>query len=227
MLAILIFLTSISTSQTTWYGVENFRLPRREPVEVGYTRDVKINLSKEMHQMKTLSVNPPIFEVQKFLSPEECEYLVFLAKRTGLKDSPLHPDDEDFKTTREVFLEWDADNSSFVEPIEFTFIKGKGNLYLTEVEVMEMIQNLRIDKNDDNRMDYEEFRAITAEKIRSYFDYFIENYPHLRSRYSKQAWIWHYGAYDNLLEGFHERISRLTMLPHELIEKSEPMQVNE
>ena len=89
-----------------------------------------------------------------------------------------------------------------------------------------MLQNLRIDKNQDNRMDFGEFKAITAERIRSYFNYFIDNYPRLRSRYSKQAWIWHYGAYDNLLEGFHERISRLTMLPHELIEKSEPMQVH-
>lgn len=210
--------------ETKWYDGEDFRLPRREAVEVGYTRDVNINLG-QTHQMKTLSVNPPIFEVEKFLSPEECEYLVFLAKRTGLKDSPLHPEDDHFKTTQEVFSEWDVNNSSYIEPIEFTYIKGKGNLYLTEVEVMEMMQNLRIDKNDDSRMDYGEFKSITAERIRSYFDYFIENYPYLRSRYSTQAWIWHYGAFDNLLEGFHERISRLTMLPHELIEKSEPMQV--
>ena len=96
---------------------------------------------------------------------------------------------------------------------------------MTEFEAMQMLEALRADKNGDNRMDFIEFQSVTAEKIRSYFDYFVTHYPRLRSRYSQQAWIWHYGAYDNLLEGFHERISRLTLLPHELIEMSEPMQV--
>ena len=54
-----------------------------------------------------------------------------------------------------------------------------------------------------------------------------ERNPKLRSRLSKQSWIWHYGAYDQLVEGFHERLSRLTELPHDLIEISEPMQVLE
>ena len=92
--------------------------------------------------------------------------------------------------------------------------------------MMSMLELLNIDKNDDNKMDYAEFQSVTAERIREYFVKLSERFPKLRSRYSEQAWLWHYGAFDQLLEGFHERMSRLTGLPHDLIEVSEPMQVS-
>jgi len=210
-----------------WYDGKDYQLTRKDPVRVGHETEIKLNLHKQRHKVKTLSVNPPIFEVRNFLSPEECEYIVFLAKRAGLHDSPVHESEiRDFQTTPGVFSEWDVNNDSFVEPVEFTYIRNKGNLYLTEVEMMGMLENLNIDKNGDNKMDFLEFQSVTAERIGQFFRELSQNHPRLRSRLSKQAWIWHYGAYDQLLEGFHERVARLTGLPHELIEVSEPMQVS-
>ena len=120
----------------SWYeekGDNSFRLPRRDPVQVAHVDDIKVQLG-QTNTIKTLSVNPPIFEVANFLSAEECNYLIFLAKRAGLKESPLHrPWDGDYRTTRDVFSTWDVNNDSFVDAAEFTFIRDKGNLYLTEV----------------------------------------------------------------------------------------------
>lgn len=207
-----------------WYNDKTFRLPQREAVKVGYTREVNLAIGRT-HVLKTLSVNPPIFEVKNFLSYEECEYLIYLAKNEGLQNSPTHPELLNFYTTLEVFMEWDTNNDSYIEPIEFTYIKGKGDLYLTELEIMKMLDHLKMDKDHDNRINFSEFLTTTAEKIKEYFVHLYKTRPYLRSRYSEQAWLWHYGVYDDLLEGFHERLSALTLLPHDLIEVSEPMQV--
>ena len=125
----------------------------------------------------------------------------------------------------DVFTQWDVNNDTFVEPIEFTYIEGKGDLYLTEDEVMDMMKNIEIDKNGDNKMDYSEFLSITAERVQSYFVHLYDIKPNLRSRFSKQAWLWHYGAYENLMDGYHARLSELTLIPTDIIEMSEPIQV--
>lgn len=226
---LVIFLCYIGRTRS-WYddSDSNFQLPRRDPVQTGHEEEINVQIGQQLkHTIKTLSTNPPLFEVKNFLTPEECNYLIYLAKQAGLKESPLHRARAlNFKTTRDVFNEWDVNNDSFVDAAEFTFIKDKGNLYLTEVEMMAMLDSLNIDKNDDNKMDFLEFQSITAERIKEYFYDLSTRYPKLRSRLSEQAWLWHYGAYDQLLEGFHERMARLTRIPHKLIEVSEPMQVS-
>lgn len=206
-----------------WYSL-NTSLPRRDGKYVGCVEDVQLELQQK-HQIKTLSLKPLLFEIQNFLQPEECDHLIHLAKNSGLNESLTHPEYVYYETTYSKFREWDVNNDSFIDPQEFTYIKGKGELYLTEVEIMEMINDLKIDENVDGRMDYEEFLNTTAERIYHYFYDLYRLRPSLRSRRSKQAWLWHYGAYNNLLERFHDRISRLTLLPRKVIETSEPVQV--
>jgi len=207
-----------------WYKDPDYRLPRRDPVRVGYEREVELEL-KKTHTIRTLSVNPPVFEVKGFLSPEECNYLMFLAKRSGMEDSPLHGELPDFHSTREVFDSWDTNQNSFIEPIEFTYIKGKGNLFIDEFEGIKMMNILKIDQNGDDRMDFQEFMRVKAETIAEYFHHLSLENPHLRSRFSDQAWLWNTGSTDQAMEWLHERMAKLTELPHEIIEASEPMQV--
>ena len=218
------FLRPLLTRNAEWYNDKTFRLPKREPVRVGYKREVKLQLG-ETHEIETLSMVPPIFKVDHFFSEEECLYLIHLAKTTGLHTSPLHPIPSDFNSTKDVFNEWDTNHNGVLEAIEFTYIKGKGDLYLDEEDIAEMINKLGIDKNNDGVIDYQEFQVTSGEKIKRYFAELAKTNPRLRSRNSKQAWLFHYGAHDKLLEGFHERLARLTMLPHDLIEMSEPIQV--
>ena len=206
-----------------WHSL-NTSIPRRDGKYVGYVEDIRLELQQK-HQIKTLSLKPLLFEIQNFVQPEECDYLIHLAKTSGLNESLTHPEYVYYETTYSKFREWDINNDSFIDPQEFTYIKGKGELYLTELEIMEMINDLKIDKNLDGRMDFEEFLNTTAKKIYQYFYDLYRLRPSLRSRRSKQAWLWHYGAYNNLLESFHERISRLTLLPRDVIETSEPVQV--
>lgn len=59
-------------------------------------------------------------EVPAYFSPEECEYLIMLAKRAGLERSPLHPTSFNLPdiTTEELFHEWDVDKDNRLSPIE-------------------------------------------------------------------------------------------------------------
>jgi len=212
-------------SDVPWYDDTNYRLPRREPVHVNFTRTASLNLGEE-HVIKTLSLNPPVFQVDNFLSPEECNYLIYMAKNAGLAESPLHPDrTEPMPTNRNTFDEWDTNGNGYIEPMEFTYIKGKGDIYLTVQDALDMMQDLNMDKSRDFVIDFGEFMAIGADVIQEHFRWLAEHVDHLKSRTSKQAWLWHYGVHNELLEGFHERLARLTLLPHDLIEMSEPMQV--
>ena len=61
-----------------------------------------------------------LLEVPAYFSPEECEYLIMLAKRAGLDRSPLHPTSFNLPdiTTEELFHEWDVDKDNRLSPIE-------------------------------------------------------------------------------------------------------------
>ncbi|KXJ05278.1 Transmembrane prolyl 4-hydroxylase, partial [Exaiptasia diaphana] len=70
----------------------------------------------------------------------------------------------------------------------------------------------------------EEFKKVTVPAITGYFDK-LREVPHLRSRNSEQAWMFHDNPKYPLLADFHGRIHRLTGLPKHMIRHSEPVQV--
>lgn len=207
---------------------KNYRLPKREGVQVGYFNNIE--LVPEIGRKDTIitrSMDPAIFEVPAYFSPEECEYLIMLAKNNGLKRSPLHQNIVDIPdiTTEELFNEWDADNDNQLSPLEFTYIKGKGDIYLSVDVTKSMFENLDIDKDRDGQISLNEFMDINLGDLKLYLYKLARENPLIQSRNSNQTWLWHYGAYNQLLESFHERLSRLTLIPHDLIEMSEPMQI--
>ncbi|EDO48198.1 predicted protein, partial [Nematostella vectensis] len=53
----------------------------------------------------------------------------------------------------------------------------------------------------------------------------LRKVPHLRSRHSEQAWMFHDNPKYPLLADLHGRLSRLTGLPKYMIRNSEPIQV--
>jgi len=150
-----------------------------------------------------------------------------LAKHAGLKKSPLHPTNFSIPdyTTEELFNEWDVDKDGWLSPLEFTFIKGKGDLYLSAEDMLSMFKDLSLDKNRDGLIDLMEFLKIPLGELKLYLHKLGQENPFVQSRNSNQTWLWHYGAHSELLESFHERLSRLTLIPHDVIEMSEPMQI--
>ncbi|XP_065069358.1 transmembrane prolyl 4-hydroxylase-like [Rhopilema esculentum] len=207
---------------------ENFRLPKREGVQVGYFNHIELVTSTgRKDTIITRSLNPAIFEVPAYFSPEECEYLIMMAKNAGLQRSPLQPTGVSIPdiATEELFHEWDVDKDGLLSPIEFTYIKGKGDLYLSAADVSTMFRKLRLDKDSDGMINLVEFLRLPLGDMKVYLYKLGQENPLIQSRNSNQTWLWHYGAYNDLLESFHERLSRLTLIPHDVIEMSEPMQI--
>ena len=99
-------------------------IKKRKAISVGHTETLNISTGATL-KIKTLSLSPPIFEIKDFLSAEECSELIDLAQEKGLTDSPTHPQTKHFTTTKNVFRKWDTNRNGFVEPLEFTYIKGK------------------------------------------------------------------------------------------------------
>ena len=72
--------------------------------------------------VKKLSRRPPIYEIRKFLKDEECDHVIDVAKKYGLKESRTLDEDEDSDTERLLELSkfemWDKDRSGNIEMAE-------------------------------------------------------------------------------------------------------------
>jgi len=70
------------------YSPLDVRLTRKEGVAVGHEETVQLDTAKNV-KLTTRSLKPLIFEITDFLSNEECDHLVKLAKRNGLEKSTV------------------------------------------------------------------------------------------------------------------------------------------
>lgn len=198
----------------------------REPVKIGHEEEV-VMFPFHKRKVKTISMKPPIFEIPNFLTEVECDHLISFAKRLGLEKSPLAKANEtiDDETSERTFKIWDNNDDGFIEPVEIMHVRGKEDLYFTEEDLLEMFKELRMDKDDNGKIDFEEFSKVTVPVIKDYFDKVRRTKPRLRSRNSRQVWMFHNDPKYPILSDFHGRLSRLSLLPEEFINSTEPLQV--
>ncbi|CAH3172383.1 unnamed protein product, partial [Porites evermanni] len=188
----------------------------RDPVKIGHVEEVKV-FPFHFRKVKTISLKPPIFEIPEFLTDVECDHLVSYARRLGLEKSPLAKSEKtiDDETSERTFKIWDNNHDGFIEPVEIMHVRGKEDLYFTEEDLLDMFKELDMDKDDNGKIDFEEFSKVTVPVIKEYFDKVRRTKPRLRSRNSRQVWMFHNDP----------KLSRLTFLPEEFINNTEPLQV--
>jgi len=198
----------------------------REPVKIGHEEEV-VMFPFHKRKVKTISMKPPIFEISNFLTEVECDHLISYAKRLGLEKSPLAKANEtiDDETSERTFRIWDNNDDGFIEPVEIMHVRGKEDLYFTEDDLLEMFKDLNMDKDDNGKIDFEEFSKVTVPVMKDYFDKVRRTKPRLRSRNSRQVWMFHNDPKYPILSDFHGRLSRLSLLPEEFIKSTEPLQV--
>ncbi|XP_020619563.1 transmembrane prolyl 4-hydroxylase-like [Orbicella faveolata] len=198
----------------------------REPVKIGHEEEV-VMFPFHKRKVKTISMKPPIFEISNFLTDVECDHLISYAKRLGLEKSPLAKANEtiDDETSERTFKIWDNNGDGFIEPVEIMHVRGKEDLYFTEDDLLEMFKDLNMDKDDNGKIDFEEFSKVTVPVMKDYFDKVRRTKPRLRSRNSRQVWMFHNDPKYPILSDFHGRLSRLSLLPEEFIKSTEPLQV--
>lgn len=198
----------------------------RDPVKLGHQEEVMI-FPFHNKKVTTISMKPPIFEIPQFLTDVECDHLISYAKRLGMEKSPLAKSNHliDDETSERTFKIWDNNDDGFIEPVEMMHVRGKEDLYFTEEDLLEMFKELDMDKDNDGKINFEEFTEVTVPVMKDYFDKVRRTKPRLRSRNSRQVWMFHNDPKYPILSDFHGRLSRLSLLPEEFINNTEPLQV--
>lgn len=206
-------------------------LPRINGVKVGHFQDMELTEGTK-HTVRTLSLQPPVFEISNFFTDEECEMIIDLAQEKGMSETPLTQDNDQSDNTDSIedkFKAWDKNEDKFIDKTEAIHISEKRNTYLREDDVQEMFAALNLDQDKDGKLSMKELEKTSLKDLNAYFDKEKLAKPRLRSHNSQQVWLWHDEdellQYEGLLEDYHDRLQQLTKLPRPIIEQSEPVQV--
>jgi len=205
------------------------RLPDIDGIKVGFEKEFEI-LPSIMRTVKTLSLVPKVFEIEDFLDEDECDLLIELAKRKKLTE---HNDKSVSNVIQDgpenTFHAWDLNDDGFVDNEEVVLIPGT-TVRMSLDDADDMLFMLKMDQNKDGKIDLKEMINTDLLKLKNYVKDFKEMQTDKREMKKKSAWVWH--DEDELLRfqndyfyGYHSRFTSLTGLPEELIEESEPLQV--
>ncbi|XP_078354573.1 transmembrane prolyl 4-hydroxylase-like isoform X2 [Oculina patagonica] len=223
-----------------------YRLPRIDPIEVGYVREIKIVAGK-VHKMRTLSLRPTLFEIEDFLTEQECDDIIFMAQTQGLERSmtlgeqiPVGEEGSANKTAErlvpqdpaETFQQLDTNFDGELDVGEVARgLMELGRVLLDEADAKKMMKDLNMDRNQDGVITYNEFIKLSTEKkmkdIVHYLEKVHKTKPNKRTRDSSTAFLDPYEHIDfkPLFESLADRIHLVTKLPRDMIWSSENMQV--
>ena len=208
-------------------------LTRLEPFELGHERTIALpEIPSRSVSIKTLNVDPPIFAIENFLLPNECQHIIRLAQNAGLETSqagePVNDDvtmeDSDYE---EAWKAWDTDGDAQLTRAEIVDgMREFTQTVLTEDDVERMFNELGMDENGDGTLDFDEFKNANINDMDGFLDDVEESRPVFKTRYSRQAWLNQGGQdVDVVLETLRERLLHVTGLPRVVVETSESLQV--
>jgi len=223
-----------------------FRLPRIDPIQVGYVRELKLVPGK-VHKMRTLSLRPALFEIEDFLTEQECDDIIFMAQTQGLERSltlgeeiPVGEESSANRTAERLIPEDPADTFQQLDTnldghLDFAEVaRGLmelGRVLIDEADAKKMMSDLNMDRNGDGVITYNEFIKLVSESkmkdIVHYLEKVHKTKPNKRTRDSSTAFLDPYEHIDfkPLFENLSERIHLVTKLPKDMIWSSENMQV--
>ncbi|XP_066469093.1 transmembrane prolyl 4-hydroxylase-like [Tiliqua scincoides] len=206
-------------------------VPGMRVSEVGHKQEVEL-VPNKIHFMKTLSLKPLAFEIPDFLSEDECKLLINLAKREGLKKSPIQFSKERADSLEElavnqmeIFNILDFNHDGQLQIIEMMSHErlAKDQL-LTPKDIMEMYSSLKADPDGNGVLSLEEFKGVNMQDFYRYIDRKKTNKREL-VRNSQQAWLVQGKGAHPIMHSIQQRVIHLTRLSAEIIELSEPLQV--
>ncbi|XP_068679514.1 transmembrane prolyl 4-hydroxylase-like isoform X2 [Montipora foliosa] len=212
-------------------------LTRIDGVKVGHVEDV--DLGDVTRKRITRAMKPPVFEIPNFLSDEECDHIVQLAKGAGLISSVARgglQSNEEFRIpairygTAEgmagYFEGFDLDKNERVTLKEVAaFAKKYHFLVLTEEETLQLLHDSNITELDDGFATRDEFEKMNSLGLSDAMYATVLSHPRHKSRFSEQTWVNQRGLGDPILENMVQRVVELTRLPREIIYGSEHLQV--
>ncbi|KAJ8305928.1 hypothetical protein KUTeg_016473 [Tegillarca granosa] len=179
----------------------------------------QVTLADGRHiNLHTVSVKPLIIEIQDFLTKEECEYFIQLAKDEGLENSQTYHN-KNRKGQVELY-DTNRDKKLSVEEMSLT-IQGAFDTYLDNSDILQMYKDENIDKNNDEILTPDELKNFSPSKLEKYIKKLLKKHPEKHSRYSQQVWLYPDSSKDPVFKTLQERVSTIVNLPIELIRMSD------
>ncbi|XP_051932460.1 transmembrane prolyl 4-hydroxylase [Hippocampus zosterae] len=206
-------------------------LPRIEGIRVGHVQKVSLVPGK-VHEMRTLSLKPLLFEIPGFLSEDECRIVMQLAQLKGLMESQLMVQDGQEELAKEldlspeeIFSLLDINQDGQLQLHEIlTHSRVRDGIWLTPENLQEIYVGLNADKDGNGLLSLEEFRLLSVDA----FQRFLLQRGVKRSqlvRNSQHTWLYQGKGAHQVLQDIKTRVTRLTRLPSTLVDLSEPLQV--
>uniref|UniRef100_A0A1A8KG60 Transmembrane prolyl 4-hydroxylase n=2 Tax=Nothobranchius kuhntae TaxID=321403 RepID=A0A1A8KG60_NOTKU len=206
-------------------------LTRMEGIRVGHVQKVSLVPGK-VHEMRTLSLKPLLFEIPGFLSDDECRVVMQLAQLKGLMESQLMVQEGQEELAKELnlspeeifnLLDINQDGQLQLQEI-LTHSRVRDGIWLTPENLREIYAGLKADKDDNGLLSLEEFRLLSNDA----FQRFLLQRGVKKSqlvRNSRHTWLYQGKGAHRVLQEIKERVTRLTRVPHTLVDLSEPLQV--
>lgn len=207
------------------------RLHRLEGIKVGHVQKVDL-VPNKVHYMKTLSLKPLLFEIANFLSEEECKLVIHLAKLKGLQESQIMPSDlqqeaidEMDISKEEIFNLLDYNQDGQLQMTEvLTHTRFGDGVWITPENIREIYTGLEADPDGNGLLSLEEFKQLNTNAFQSFLRHRGVQKTEL-VRNSKHTWLYQGEGAHRILRTIRHRVIRLTQLPPEIVEHSEPLQV--
>ncbi|XP_029457128.1 transmembrane prolyl 4-hydroxylase isoform X2 [Rhinatrema bivittatum] len=206
-------------------------LPRLEGIKVGYKQKMDL-VPNKVHYMKTLSLKPLLFEIPNFLTEEECKLLIHLAQLKGLQKSQILPTEEYEEAMEKIeisqvdifnLLDHNQDGQLQLKEVLTHTRLGNGR-WMTPENIREMYAAVKADPDGDGVLSLEEFKRLN---IRDFHKYMGSQNVKMSDlvRNSQHTWLYQGEGAHQVLRSIRQRVIRLTHLPPEIVEHSEPLQV--
>ncbi|XP_055768695.1 transmembrane prolyl 4-hydroxylase [Salvelinus fontinalis] len=217
--------------QSDSFFQQDMYLPRLEGIRVGHVQKLSL-VPGNVHEMRTLSLKPLLFEIPGFLSEEECRVVVQLAQLKGLMESQVMvPEGQEELTEQlnlspeEIFnlLDLNQDGQLQLQEI-LTHSRVRDGIWLTPENLKEIYAGLKADPDGNGLLSLEEFRRLGSDA----FQRFLQQRGVKSSqlvRNSRHTWLYQGQGAHQVLRDLKKRVARLTRLPSALVDLSEPLQV--
>ncbi|OCT83385.1 hypothetical protein XELAEV_18025925mg [Xenopus laevis] len=206
-------------------------LPRLEGIKVGYRQTVNL-VPDKIHEMRTLSLKPLLFEIPNFLTEQECKLHIHLARLKGLQTSQILPvdgykeamDNLDISKA-DIFnlLDHNQDGQLQIKEVLTHSRLGNGR-WMTPENIREMYSALKADSDGNGVLSLDEFKKLN---LRDFHKYLGKQEVTMNDlvRNSQHTWLYQGEGAHHVLRSIRQRIIKLTHLPLEVVENSEPLQV--
>ncbi|XP_071950058.1 transmembrane prolyl 4-hydroxylase-like [Antedon mediterranea] len=207
----------------------DLKLSRLEPVSVGHEQELHLESGRTLI-IKTVAVRPPLFEIENFLTSDECEKIKLIAKKGAWEKSATLPKTAFRKGAKEGshkinFTTADVNYDGYINFRELWHKRPPiQNSMITLDDIKEFIQFYKYDTDGDEKLNSGEFGKIDIKLMYEWMYEKIRTDKRKQHRTSDQVWMEHKSH--EVFGELQKRVVLLTGLSKQIVDNNgEAMQI--